>query len=296
MGSLFSSRLLRLAAFAAAVGLAACSSGDDAGEVQDAASPTASLFAGNASDETIDREVATPMSNITANATPLASNHPNSIQPETTLSISADGYVKREPDIAFLMAGVDSEAGTAEAAMAQNAEAMNGVFEALERAGVARKDMQTSNFSLQPQYDYSNRRDGQPPRLTGYRASNQLSVRVRNLDTLGETMDTLVSAGGNTFSGLRFALDDDRDAKNEARRLAMAEALSRAQLYAAASGYEVARIVTLSESGGYQPQPMMQARAMAIESADMGTPVAGGEVGYSITVNVVFELRQPEDQ
>lgn len=231
-----------------------------------------------------------PVPTVTPNADPIQTTHPNSVQPETTLSISAEGSVNREPDIAFLNAGVQTQGETAQAAMSANAAAMNGVFDALEAANVDRKDMQTSNFSLQPQYDYSNRQSGQPPRLTGYQASNQLTVRVRDLDTLGETMDALVGAGGNTFSGLRFALEDDRAAKNAARDIAMKEAIARAELYAAASGYEVARVVTISESGGYSPQPMaMMAQARSAESS---TPIASGEVGYSVSVNVTFELRK----
>ena len=233
-----------------------------------------------------------PSPTVTPNAAPLETTHPNSIQPETTLSISAEGSVQREPDIAYLNTGVQTQGETAQAAMQANSEAMNGVFDALAAANVDRRDMQTSNFSLQPQYDYSSRSSGQPPRLTGYQASNQLTVLVRDLETLGETMDALVGAGGNTFSGLRFALDDDRAAKNAARNIAMKEAISRAELYAAASGYEVARVVTISESGGYRPQPMaMMAEA---RSADRSTPIASGEVGYSVTVNVTFELRKPD--
>jgi len=234
---------------------------------------------------------AVPAPTVTPNADPIETTHPNSIQPETTLSISAEGSVKREPDIAFLNAGVQTQGETAKAAMDANAAAMNGVFDALAAANIDRRDMQTSNFSLQPQYDYSNRQSGQPPRLTGYQASNQLTVKVRDLEDLGETMDAMVSAGGNTFSGLNFALEDDRAAKNAARDIAMKEAIARAELYAAASGYEVARVVTISESGGFSPQPMaMMAEA---RSVDRSTPIASGEVGYSVTVNVVFELRKP---
>jgi len=232
-----------------------------------------------------------PMPTITPNAAPLDSGHPNSIQPETTLSISAEGTVNREPDIAFLNAGVQSQGKTAQDAVSSNAVAMNGVFSALEEANIPARDMQTSNFSVQPQYDYSNRVNGAPPRLTGYTASNQLTVKVTDLDSLGETMDAMISAGGNTFSGLTFGLEDDRAASNEAREIAMKEAIARAELYARASGYEVARVVTISESGGYRPQPM----AVMSRSRDMveSTPIASGEVGYSVTVNVVFELRKP---
>ena len=213
----------------------------------------------------------------------------NSIQPETTLSISAEASVNSEPDIAFITAGVQTEAPTASAAMAQNAQRMTGVFNALEAAGVDDKDMQTSNFSLQPRYDYSSRNNS-PPKLIGYTASNQLTVKVRDLTNLGETMDALVSAGGNTFSGLRFALDDDGDVRDEARTLAMKDAIARAELYANAAGLKVRRIVTISEGGGYNPgpQPMMMAR-MA-ESDASSTPIAAGEVGYTANVSVTFEL------
>lgn len=265
----------------ALVALAACGGNPGSGESsagEDAPDPVAAAAA------------SVPEPTVTPNADPIDTTHPNSIQPETTLSISAEGSVNREPDIAFLNAGVQTQAQTAQAAMSANSAAMNGVFDALAGADIDRRDMQTSNFSLQPQYDYSNRDNGQP-RLTGYQASNQLTVKVRDLDTLGETMDALVSAGGNTFSGLNFALEDDRAAKNAARDLAMKEAIARAELYAAASGYEVARVVTISESGGMRPQPMqMMAEARAMDRA---TPIASGEVGYSVTVNVVFELRKP---
>ena len=266
-------------AAAALMTLAACGGADDTTQPDTPAEVPAETM-----------EPVAVMPTITPNKAPLPSSHPNSIQPETTLSISADGSVAREPDIAFIMTGVESQAATAQAAMKANRTSMNGVFTALEAAKVAKKDMQTSNFSLQPRYDYSNRKNGEPPRLVGYTASNQLSVKVRDLDNLGATMDALVEAGGNTFSGLRFALNDDRSAKDEARAIAMREAVARAELYAKASGYEVARIVTINESGGYQPQPVMMARSMTESSA--ATPIAGGEVNYSVTVNVVFELRK----
>ncbi len=220
--------------------------------------------------------------------------HPNSIQPETTLNISAESTIMAEPDIAFLTAGVESEAKTAQAAMSANARAMNGVFDALKKAGVARKDMQTSNFSLHPRYDYiksiTGSNSGQR-RLAGYTVSNQLTVKVRDLDNLGATMDALVNAGGNTFSGIRFALDNDKGVRDQARSEAMKEALAKAELYASAAGYKVARIVTISEGGDYNPQPMRE-MAMARMADSAPTPIASGEVGYTSRVNVMFELKR----
>jgi hypothetical protein len=213
--------------------------------------------------------------------------HPNSIQPETTLDISATANVKRAPDIAYITAGVNEEAKTAVAAMAAQAEAMTSMMNALKSAGVADKDMQTSNISLNPVYDYveetdaNGRRNGKQV-LRGYSASNQLTVKVTNLDGLGETLDSLVAAGGNTFSGLNFALEDASDARDEAR----------AELYAEAVGMRVSRIVNVSESGGYEPSPAPMGRMMAMsESSDMAsTPISGGEIGYSAQVNIRFEL------
>ncbi|MEL6828640.1 MAG: SIMPL domain-containing protein [Pseudomonadota bacterium] len=233
------------------------------------------------------------MPTVVPNAAPIETYHPNAIQPETTISLMGKGEVTAEPDIAIMSAGVRSDAATAAEAMAENRTAMNAVFDALKAAGVADRDMQTSNFSLQPQYDYSNRSDGEPPRLTGYRAGNELSVRVRDLDQLGAMMDALVSAGSNTFSGVQFALDDPRNVRNEARRLAIRDAISKAELYAAESGYTVARIVTLSESGGYQPVSMQDSALSRVMAES--TPIAAGEVGYTINVNVLFELRQADE-
>lgn len=220
---------------------------------------------------------------------------PNSIQPETTLSISAEATVKREPDIAFITSGVQAEGATAAEAMATQAKSMTGVFGALEKAGVAKKDMQTSNFSLWPRYEYfeTKQKDGSvqgEQRLVGYTASNQLTIKVRDLDKLGATLDSLVKAGGNTFSGLSFALDEDAEVRDEARRKAMADAQARAELYASAAGLRVLRIVTISEGSSYIPAPMPMARMEAKAADSFSTPIASGEVGYSASVNVVYEL------
>ncbi|MBR9806012.1 MAG: SIMPL domain-containing protein [Alphaproteobacteria bacterium] len=225
-----------------------------------------------------------------------SSYHPNSIQPETTLDISAEATVKQAPDIAYINAGVQAEADTAQQAMADQAKAMNSMFEALAAAGIPEKDMQTSNLSLNPVYDYVEETDGNGRRsgkqvLRGYTASNQLTVKVSDLDNLGETLDSLVAAGGNTFNGLSFALEDPSDAQDEARRKAIKDAMSRAELYAEAAGMRVGRIVNISEAGGYAPQPMQMDRMVMNEAMGAkSTPISGGEIGYSAQVSVKFEL------
>lgn len=222
--------------------------------------------------------------------------HPNSIQPETTLDVSAEATINAAPDIAYVNVGVTANGKAAAEAMASQAQAMNAMFAALAKAGIERKDMQTSGLSLYPEYDYLqiNEEGGvvrNEQRLRGYVASNQLTVKVRKLDSLGATLDSLVAAGGNTVNGVSFALNDPKKVQDEARRKAMAEAKSRAELYADAAGMRVGRIVTISESVNYSgPAPVAYAeRAMAADAA-APTPVAAGEVGYSANVSVKYEL------
>ncbi|MEO1407538.1 MAG: SIMPL domain-containing protein [Pseudomonadota bacterium] len=207
------------------------------------------------------------------------------------MSLTARASVDRAPDLAFINAGVQTDAKTAADALAENAERMNGVFAALKAAGVEERDIQTSNFSVSPNYDYS--RDA-PPRLIGYRASNQVRAKVTDLDALGETLDSLVSAGGNTLNGIQFGLEDSSGALNEARRDAIVDAVSRAELYADAAGYRIVRIVSISEGGGgggYQP-PIALARAAVADVESAPSPVSGGELQFSASVSLVFELAQ----
>ena len=221
---------------------------------------------------------------------PFSVGHPNGIQPETTLSLSATAEVMRAPDLAVVTVCVEQDADSAARAMEDNRKAMRDVFRVLEGAGIASEDMQTSTLSLRPRYEYPEI-DGERRRtLVGYTASNEVTVRVGEIAALGGVLDALVEAGANTIQGIRFALEDDGPARDEARRKAMEAALQRASLYADAAGYEVARIVTIDESFQRDgPQPMaLMSRAMDAESAP--TPVAAGEVGFTATVNVTFEL------
>ena len=211
------------------------------------------------------------------------------IQQETTLSLTGTGQVERAPDMAFISVGVNVEGKTASEAMKDQAKRMNGVFSALKEAGIADKDMQTGNISLSPRYDYSKREGA--PRLIGYQASNQVNVIVRDLDELGDALDAVVSAGGNTINSVSFGVDDSSEALKAARTAAVKDATTKAELYAAAAGYRVSRIITMSEGGGYNPSPMpMMARASMDMMESAPTPIAAGEVSFSAQMNVTFEL------
>lgn len=211
----------------------------------------------------------------------------SSIQPETTITLNGRGSVDHAPDIAMISVGVQVEAETASLAMSQQTTKMNGVFAAVKAAGIADRDMQTSTLSLNPVYDYP---ANQRPRLTGYNASNQIAIKVRDLKNLGRTLDAVVKGGGNTINGVSFSIDKPESFQNEARVAAIKDAAAKAELYASAVGYKVKRIVTVSEQEYYpQPVPMM-ARMQVNQDAAESTPVAAGEVSLTQNVNVTFEL------
>ncbi len=210
----------------------------------------------------------------------------SSIQPETTITLMGRGSIERPPDVAMINVGVQVEAKTAAEAMAQQATNMNGVFAAVKAAGIADRDMQTGSMSLNPVYEYPN---NARPRLTGYQASNSITIKVRKLDTLGKTLDAVVKGGGNTINGISFSVDRPDKFQNDARVEAIKDAAAKAEIYAQAVGYKVKRIVTISEQEFY-PQPPMPVMMRMQDMAAEATPIAAGEVSLVQTVNVVFEL------
>lgn len=207
----------------------------------------------------------------------------------TLLQVSAQGEVRRAPDVAEIGVGVVTQAADAQAALKANAEQMNRVVAAVRRAGIEDKDVQTSGVNLQPQYQYG---ENQPPKLNGYQAQNRVSVKVRDIGEVGKVLDALVAQGANQIDGPSFTLDKPETALDEARRAALSKAQARAKMYADAIGLRVVRIVSIDESGaGFQPpRPMMMAKTeMVMDSST--TPVMPGEQTHSASINVVFELR-----
>lgn len=214
--------------------------------------------------------------------------HPAAIAPAdgTLLSVSAQGEARRAPDIAVLSTGVVTQAADANAALRANAEQMNRVVAAIRAAGIAERDVQTSGINLNPQYRYA---ENQPPAITGYQASNTVSITVRDIGKLGKILDALVATGANQVNGPSFDVEDRESALDEARRKALEKAQARADMYAKSLGLRVRRIVSISEGGRIDvPMPVMRMeKAMAM---DAGSPVSPGENVLSMNLDVVFEL------
>lgn len=204
----------------------------------------------------------------------------------TRLDVVATGEVTRVPDIARISAGVITQAQSATEAIRLNAQRMSAVRDALRRAGIADRDIQTSTLSLQPDYRYA---ENQPPTLTGYRASNEVSIRFREIAQTGRILDALVAQGANQINGPSLEIDRPEAALDEARTAAIANARARADLYARSLGMRVRRILSVSETGmpGMpMPRPMAMARVAAADAANIDP----GEQRLGVSLTVSFEL------
>ena len=211
-----------------------------------------------------------------------------------SISIEGRGEVTAAPDMAQINSGVTTQGATAREALDANSAAMADLIAELKAAGIEARDIQTSGFSVNPNYVYTDERDengySKPPKIEGYQVNNTVTVTVRQLDTLGAILDKSVTIGANTVNGITFGVNDPSELYNDARKAAFADARAKAELYAEATGGTLEEIELISESQGFnapQPVAMYSMRAEA-QSADV--PVEGGELTFSINVNVKWEL------
>ena len=205
------------------------------------------------------------------------------------ISLSGHGEMRMAPDMAFVTTGVLSQGVTAADALAANTAAMNALFAALTGAGIAEKDVQTSNFFVQPRYNFQ---DGKAPELIGYDVSNTVTVIVRKIGDLGPLLDKVVQAGSNQINGIGFEVSKPDAALDEARKLATADATRKAKIYAEAMGVGLGRVMSISEGVNYQPpMPMARSKVMMADAAAAPVPVAAGEHTLSVDVNITWEIQ-----
>jgi uncharacterized protein YggE len=198
-----------------------------------------------------------------------------------TLSVTGTGVVKTQLDTATTSFGVTTQATTAKAATAQNGEAMAKVIDALKRAGVDPKDIQTKLVSLDPRYDAQGRE------IRGYTSSNSVSAVVRDLPKVGDVIDAAIAAGANNVSGPTLAREDKDKLYNDALEAAVADARAKATVLAHAAGVSLGAVRSLAESPETQEPIPYAAVAMR---APGSTPVEPGTAEITATVSVVFAL------
>lgn len=198
-------------------------------------------------------------------------------------SVSGEGKVTVSPDIALVNVGVTVQGSSVKVVQQELNTKMNAVTAAVKKLGIDSKDLQTSHYNISPTYDYSE----STQRVTGYHASSNLTVKVREIDKANSVVDAASANGANQIGGISFGVDDKTKAEDEARKLAVAEAKKKAQSAAKIAGFALGRIINYQESFGGQLRPMM-------ETFDKSTlPMAGGgeptniEVGTDEVVVVV---------
>jgi uncharacterized protein YggE len=215
-----------------------------------------------------------------------------------TISIEGRGEVMATPDMAQINSGVTTQGATAREALDANTAAMADLIAELKAAGIEPRDIQTSGFSVNPNYVYTDERDANgyslPPKINGYQVSNTVTVTVRKLDTLGSILDKSVTVGANTINGVSFSVADPSELYDEARKAAFADARAKAELYATAAGSTLEGILSISEGQTFNdPQPYPMYRADMAASAPV--PVQAGELAFAINVNVQWELGTDAD-
>lgn len=203
---------------------------------------------------------------------------------ETILTVSGEGSVLSQPDMAVISLQVSRQAPTAQAATRAVGAAAQDVLALLQAEGIAERDVQTGSLQLNPVWD--RHATNEEPRVIGYSAGTSFDVRVRDLDRFGAVLDAVVSEGANGFRGFRFAMQEPRPAEDAARRAAFEDAMAKAALYAQAAGLRLGEIRTIREGGAGQVPIRME--AMAMRTASDAIPIAGGEL--SIQMQVTLEI------
>lgn len=204
----------------------------------------------------------------------------------SAISVSGEANISVAPDLAQIDAGVANDAKTAKEASDANNAAMGKVLLALKGAGIAEKDYQTSRLSLQPQYG-QNRSTGASP-VVGFRASNRVTVKIRDVTKVAAIIDTLVGAGANDIGNISFEVTQASKLLDDAREQAVADARRKAEIYAKATGVTLGAPLSVSEGGA--PVPLFKARMATPQMAPAA--VAPGEETLSVTVNISWAIKQ----
>ena len=230
---------------------------------------------------------------LAAAAAPLAAKAQETARPrESTVIVTGEGTAEMAPDMALVDLGVVKDAKTAREALDANNKAMADILAAMKEAGIEARDLQTSGFAINPQYQFPQSPTGEnpPPILLGFQVTNTVTLRVRDLSKLGEILDKAVTLGANHGGGIRFVNDKPDAAVSTARARAVENAIAKAKELTAAAGVGLGRVLEISETS-FRAEPMPMMRAMAKDFAAGGAvPVATGENSYSVVVNVTFAL------
>ena len=218
---------------------------------------------------------------------PATAAHPHHGELARTITVSGNGVATAAPDMAVVNLGVQNRAKTAQEALRQNSAKMRAAIDELKKLGVAEKDIQTSGVSIHPQYDYQTNRS--EPKLTGYNASNGVTVKLRDLERAGGIIDKVVASGANTLNNISFGFSKPQPLRDAAQKDAVANARAQAKLLTEAAGVKLGKPVTITS--GYIAAPSPQPKyARAMVESDSAVPLQAGESSITASVTIVFEI------
>jgi uncharacterized protein YggE len=202
--------------------------------------------------------------------------------------VIGEGSVTVAPDYARIRSGVSTNAKTVKEASDSNAKLMANILAALADAGIAKKDIQTSEFSIEPVYVSPTPPGG--PKLAGYRVSNQVNVTIHQIARVGEILDRLVIAGATDAGSIAFVVSEPEKALDQAREAAIANARHKAELYARAAGIRLGRVAWITETSNYVPGTSVASGRL--EQREKLVPIESGEETLRASINVGFDIAQ----
>lgn len=226
-----------------------------------------------------------PTTLATAQADDNAAARPNAMR---RLTVTGQGEIKVKPDTAVLTIGVVTEDKSSQNAVRANAEASQKVQAAIKGTGIAEKDIQTSNYSVQPVYEADH--PGRRATIVGFRVYNQVRVTIREIAKLSSVIDAATEAGSNTIEGINFTKENQTEVENEALAKAVADARRKADQLAKAADIEIRGVWEINESGINRPPWPMYAMAKDAGFGGASTPIQPGEVSVTANVTVVYQL------
>jgi uncharacterized protein YggE len=205
------------------------------------------------------------------------------------IAVTGEGKVTGTPDVAILTLGVSTIQPTVAAARDTAATTMRALVDAVKNNGVAEKDVQTTQFNIYPEYDYSQGGNG---RLVGYRLTNTVTVKVRDIDKTSDVLDSATAAGGDMtqVQGISFTIDDPSALKDQAREEAVNDAKAHAQTLADTAGVKLGDPISISETSVTPYQYGDTLKALPSTAGGTSTPIEAGELDVDLTVQVIFAI------
>jgi uncharacterized protein YggE len=219
----------------------------------------------------------------------VAGAHAQTAEPSPRVIVIGEASVRAAPDHAAIRGGITTTAQSVKQASDANTKVMTAITAALLEAGIAQKDIQTSQFSVEPVYTTAS--SASPSKLSAFRVSNQVSVTIRQIAQVGEIIDRLVKAGATDIGNIEFLVSDSAKVLDQAREAAIADARHKAELYAHAAGVNLGRIAWITESSDFLPQPI-RAFGERAKMASQQVPIQAGEETLRVSVTVAFDIER----